>query len=597
MSTATAPVYEWNSLPWQRLERQVFKLQKRIYRASRRGDVKTVHRLERLLMTSWAGRCLAVRRVTQDNRGKKTAGVDGVKNLPPRQRLGLAHSLTVAAKAQPVRRVWLPKPGGVEQRPLGIPTVRDRASQTLARLALEPEWEARFEPNSFGFRPGRSCHDAIQAVFAGLCQKAKYVLDADIAACFDRIDQTALLRKLHTFPTLRRAIRGWLKAGVLDGQELFPTDAGTPQGGALSPLLANIALHGLETAIRAAFPSKCRGVQPWKPLVIRYADDFVVLHEDATVIEHARQVAADWLAGMGLELKPSKTRVTHTLHPHDGQVGFDFLGFHVRQFRVGRTHAATNRYGNMLAFKTIIKPSPAAQQRHLADLADVIRRQRQVPHQALVDTLNPKIRGWANYYSAQVSKAVFGRLDHLTYQKLKRWAERRHPTKSHSWVRSHYWHSQGSRHWVFGPTEGRSLLLHTDTPIRRHRKVKGAASPFDGDILYWASRLGRHPELSKRKATLLRRQHGRCAWCGLVFTRLEEVIECDHISPTSLGGDGGEMNRQLLHGHCHDAKTTLDGSARSRRSEVPMTRAKIIPGEEPYDEKSSRTVLKAGGGE
>lgn len=207
-------------------------------------------------------------------------------------------------------------------------------------------------------------------------------------------------------------------------------------------MLANIALHGLETAIRAAFPSKRRGVQPWKPLVIRYADDFVVLHEDAAVIEHARQVAADWLAGMGLELKLSKTRVTHTLHPHDGSVGFDFLGFHVRQFRVGRTHAATNRYGTMLAFKTIIKPSPVAQRRHLAD---VIRRHRQVPHQALVDTLNPKIRGWANYYSAQVSKAVFGRLDHLTYQKLKRWAERRHPTKSHSWVRSHYWHTREDR--------------------------------------------------------------------------------------------------------------------------------------------------------
>jgi hypothetical protein len=172
-----------------------------------------------------------------------------------------------------VRRVWIPKPGTTQQRALGIPTLRDRAAQTLVRLALEPEWEARFEPNSFGFRPGRSCHDAIQKVFASICQKPKYVLDADIAACFDRIDQTALLAKLDTFPILRRAIRGWLTAGILDGGQLFPSAAGTPQGGALSPLLANIALHGLETAVRAAFPGKHQGVSSWKPLVIRYADD------------------------------------------------------------------------------------------------------------------------------------------------------------------------------------------------------------------------------------------------------------------------------------------------------------------------------------
>jgi RNA-directed DNA polymerase len=186
MSTTASSVYEWNALPWRTLERDVYKLQKRIFKASQRGETKTVHRLQRLLLTSWAARCLAVRKVTQDNRGKKTAGVDGVKRLTPAQRLQLAHDLAVPSKAQPVRRVWIPKPGTAERRPLGIPTMRNRAAQTLVRLALEPEWEAHFEPNSYGFRPGRSCHDAIEAIFHDICRKPKYVLDADIAACFDQ---------------------------------------------------------------------------------------------------------------------------------------------------------------------------------------------------------------------------------------------------------------------------------------------------------------------------------------------------------------------------------------------------------------------------
>src|SRR5579883_256590 len=336
----TQPMDEWNALPWKRFERQTFKLQQRIYQASRRGDVKTVHRLQRLLMTSWAARYLAVRKVTQDNQGKKTAGVDGVKALTPPQRLQLAQELRLPRKALPVRRVWIPKPGTAERRALGIPVMRDRAAQALAKLALEPEWEARFEPNSYGFRPGRSCHDAIEAIWSGINKKARYVLDADIAKCFDRINHQALLNKLHTFPTLRRAIRAWLKAGVLEGKELFPTPEGTPQGGVISPLLANIALHDLETAVRAAFPSRKAGhPSAWKPLVVRYADDFVVMHEDLAVIERVQQIANAWLADIGLELKPSKTRITHTLRVHSGNVGFDFLGFHVRQFPVGKTRS------------------------------------------------------------------------------------------------------------------------------------------------------------------------------------------------------------------------------------------------------------------
>jgi RNA-directed DNA polymerase len=353
-------------------------------------------------------------------------------------------------------------------------------------------------------------------------------------------------------------------------------------------LLANVALHGLETAVRAAFPSKCQGVSSWKPLVIRYADDFIVLHEDLAVIEQVRQIVSVWLASMGLALKPSKTRITHTLHPHDGHLGFDFLGFQVRQFPVGRTHATTNRYGTLRDFKTIITPSRAAQQRHLQELAAVIRRHQQTSQSALIAHLNRLVVGWANYYSTQVSKAVFGRLDHLTYQKLKRWAERRHPNKSRTWARNRYWHTRNGRQWVFGPRDGAPLALHSETPIRRHTLVKGSASPYDGDLMYWASRLGRHPELPKNKARLLKQQAGRCAWCGRIFTAMDELIECDHIVPLAQGGLTGAMNRQLLHGHCHDVKTAMDGN---RRQAVGGATVTGDPVEEPDEVKVSRPVL------
>jgi len=262
----------WNTIPWKRVQRTVFTLQKRIYRASRRGDVRAVRKLQRLLMRSRSARLLAVRRVTQENQGKKTAGVDGVKSLTPPQRLAWVDTVRRGKRAQPVRRVGIPTPETTEQRPLGIPVIADRALQALAKAALEPEWEARFEPNSYGFRPGRSCQDAIEAMFTALGHKAKYALDADIAKCFDRINHAALLTKVHTSPSLRRQLQAWLKAGVLDNGQLFPTEEGTMQGGNISPLLANIALHGLETVIIQTFPrSGSRGFHA--PNVIRYADD------------------------------------------------------------------------------------------------------------------------------------------------------------------------------------------------------------------------------------------------------------------------------------------------------------------------------------
>jgi RNA-directed DNA polymerase len=309
MSTAS-PMYGWNDIRWREIERTVSKLQKRIYQASSHGDVRTVRMLQKLLMKSRSAKLIAVRRVTQDNQGKRTAGIDGVKSLSKPERLALVDTLRIDNKAKPVRRVWIPKASSDELRPLGIPTMRDRALQALVKAALEPEWEARFEANSYGFRPGRGCHDAIEAIHQAVYRKPKWVLDADIAKCYDRINHQALLEKVNTSPTVRRQLKAWLKAGVMDDGKLFPTEEGVPQDGTISPLLANIALHGLETFIVKKFP---RNDKRRAPLVVRYADDLVVFHADLQVIEECQLSISEWLRGMGLELKPSKTRITHTL--------------------------------------------------------------------------------------------------------------------------------------------------------------------------------------------------------------------------------------------------------------------------------------------
>ncbi len=336
---------KWSDINWKVIEKRVFKLQKRIFQASSRDDVKTIRKLQKTLIKSWSARLLAVRRVSQDNQGKKTAGVDGVKSLSPIARFKLANKLKLGNKVAPTRRVWIPKPGKDEKRPLGIPTMYDRALQALVKLALEPEWEAKFEPNSYGFRPGRSCHDAKEAIFNAIRYKAKYVLDADIAQCFDRINHEKLLRKLNTYPNLRKQIRAWLKAGYMDKNELFSSNEGTPQGGIISPLLANIALHGMETALMD-FAKTWKGDKEKnvKSLsFIRYADDFVVIHKSLNVIMECKNILMEWLNDMGLELKPSKTRICHTLNDpilntKTGKLihkGFDFLGFHIRQYPVG----------------------------------------------------------------------------------------------------------------------------------------------------------------------------------------------------------------------------------------------------------------------
>jgi len=554
---AEQPIEDWAQVPWRKLEAAVYRLQKRIYRASCRGNSAAVHSLQRLLMKSKAARTLAVRRVTQDNQGKKTAGVDGVKSVSPTHRplmVTLLHR-PQNIKQQPTRRVWIPKPGKKdEKRPLGIPVMLDRAHQALVKLALEPEWEAKFEPNSYGFRPGRSAHDAIAALFNNTTRKPKYVLDADIKGCFDNIAHEPLLNKLTTYPAMRRVVKSWLKAGVMSDGVFTPTNSGTPQGGVISPILANVALHGLETAVH-----NCHGKQEWeKTELIRYADDFVVLHPNQAVIDTAKSVVEAWLADMGLTLKPSKTRIVHTLDPLDGEApGFAFLGFTVRQYRVGKYKSRTGRNGRPYGFKVLITPSKDATQRHYADLRGIVTSGKMLSQSVLITRLNRVIQGWSRYYRGVVAKATYNALDNRMFPLLLRWAKRRHRNKNGRWIMHKYWRTVGADRWRFAPPEGAALAKHLYTRIQRHVKVRGHASPFDGDLLYWGQRLRHHPLIAGRTAVLLKRQGGACAWCGLLFTDLSQ-IETDHSDPN---GTADLTNLRLLHRHCHDQKTAADYAA------------------------------------
>jgi len=486
--------------------------------------------------------------VTQDNQGKKTAGVDGIAFLNPEERLLLIDELSLETRPQPTRRVWIPKPGTDEKRPLGIPTMYDRALQALVKLALEPEWEAKFEPNSYGFRPGRSCHDAIGAIFNSIRFMPKYVLDADIAKCFDRINHDALLDKLQTFPVMRRIIKAWLKAGALDGETLFPTEEGTPQGGVISPLLANVALHGLEQKIRSHFPTKLRRggvtIDHWQPHIIRYADDFVVLHRDEEVVKESQVIAQEWLKGMGLELKTSKTRIAHTLEERDEVIGFDFLGFTIRQFPMGKYRSGKNTKGEKLGFKTLIRPSKKKIKLHQELLAEVVGRMKSASQVALIKALTPIIRGWCNYYRSVCSKATFQNVDHVLHQLLMRWAKSRHKKKGLNWIVRKYWRLPK---WDFGPKEGQILYRHGKTKIVRHVKVAGEKSPFDGDWTYWASRQAYYPGVSPWMAGLLKKQQGKCVHCGSMFMP-DDLLETHHVKQD--GKRTGQM--EVLHRHCHD---------------------------------------------
>lgn len=365
----------------------------------------------------------------------------------------------------------------------------------------------------------------------------------------------------------------------MDGKKLFSTEEGTPQGGVISPLLANIALHGMEEEINKLADTfnmkRPDGTQLSKRdkrksvNFIRYADDFVILHEELGKIQICKEHISKWLKDMGLELKPSKTRITHTLNgTEEEKPGFNFLGFHIQQYKVGKYQSGRVKdkkegKGRILGFKTIITPSKESQKRHYKKVAETIEKHKGQSQTVLISKLNPIIRGWCNYFSTVVSKKAFERLKNLTYWKLVKWGIKRHRNKGKKWVHLKYFRRIGNDNWTFSTNrEGNNpmvLFKHHDTEIKRHIKVKGNASPYDGNLIYWSTRMGKHPEMPKTRATLLKRQKGKCAHCNLFF-REGDVIELDHITPKSKGGKNEYKNLQLLHRHCHDEKTLTDGS-------------------------------------
>jgi RNA-directed DNA polymerase len=506
-------ILDWLSVDWQQVEHDVTRLRQRIFAASQAGDLVRVRNLQRLMLRSHANALSSVRRVTELNAGRKTAGIDGnvVVTAPGKAQLAdwvQHHDRAWEPKA--VKRVYIAKSNG-KRRPLGIPVIADRALQAQVVNALEPEWEARFEPKSYGFRPGRGCHDAIDVIHKtakGKYSKRQWVLDADLAAAFDRIDHAHLLGALGGFPA-KGLIEKWLKAGVIENGRFAPSEEGTPQGGVVSPVLLNVALHGMEEAAGVRYQQT--GVHAGRtmtgsPVVVRYADDLVALCVSREQAEMVKSRLAGWLAPRGLIFNEDKTRVVSLSE------GFDFLGFNVR------------RYGE----KLLIKPSKAAIKRHRERLAAEMKALRGANAAAVLQRLNPIIRGWSAYYRTVVSTQTYSGLDHYVWQLTYKWATHSHQNKPKRWVVARYFgefHKSRRDRWVFGDREsGAYLLKHAWTNIVRHQMVPGRSSPDDPTLAdYWARRRKRsRPPLDGFTLGQLRAQHGRCPVCGQLLLHADQ---------------------------------------------------------------------------
>ena len=564
----------WDDINWTESFNKVRTLQSRIFKASLEGDMERAHWLQRLLLRNPHAKLIAVHTVTTLNKGRKTPGIDKQVILTKTEKLDLALHLFLNGKAEPIRRVWIPKPNG-QQRPLGIPTVRDRAKQCLCKLALEPYWEAKFEPNSYGFRPGRSAQDAIEAIFSQLHHNVdKWVFDADIQKCFDKINHEALLQKLEAPSIIQSQVKAWLEAGVIDAYAHTPkelrTTMGTPQGGIISPLLANIALHGLENHLlnfvsQREMPkphaNAAKGSRAKRSAlgIIRYADDFVLVHRNKTILDQAIVECENWLSTVGLTLEPTKCQLSLASQ------SFQFLGFQITYLFPG----PARKKG-----KVLICPSKKSVKRLTEKTRQYIQSNKAASAYQLAGLLRPLLVGWAIYFQYCECKETFAKVDNVVYQQLRAWALRRAVRQGRIEVMAKYFPKgktyafQGrsySANWVFSgekkTTSGGVLTAHIPklawVSSKKFVKVQGTSSVYDGNAMYWSLRNPRYSLFSYRKTKLLRMQRGMCAMCKKAFVN-GDVMEIDHIIPKSKGGPDKYLNLQLLHRHCHISKTQKD---------------------------------------
>ena len=552
---------EWYAINWQAIHCNVRRLQVRIVQATKESRWGRVRALQRLLTHSYSGKVLAVRRVTE-NTGKATPGVDQEIGDTPEKKIQAVRALRRRGyRSQPLRRVYIPKSDGKTMRPLGIPTMIDRGQQALHLLALDPVAETTADRNSYGFRQRRSCADAIGQCFLALRRaNAQWILEGDIKSCFDKISHDWLLA--HVLMD-RVILQKWLKSGYMEKHVLHESTDGTPQGGIISPALANCALDGLERLLQDKYPAGKRlkslgGEKPYVHL-IRYADDFVITSKSKELLEgEIKPLVEQFLQERGLELSPTKTVITHV------ERGFDFLGQNVRRYPNG---------------KLLIKPSKKNVGTFLNGIRKIIKDARGMTAADLIDQLNPKIRGWANYHRHVVSKRIFGRVDCTIFSNLWQWARRRHPNKPSRWVKAKYFERRRDRDWTFfGETcddegrPGKVWLFHAkNTPIKRHVKVKGEANPYDPAYeTYFEDREGAHMLDTFRGTRTLRylwhEQRGLCTLCTTKITRITGW-RLHYRVPRVKGGSTGATNCVLLHPECHD---------RVHRQRPPVSKPRLL---------------------